>query len=358
LSLLSYSSAFSIPTLKVKGSHYDVGFQVGTHFSDRIANYIQNSEEVNKVLLPFSKTGEGRAAIEQFLTLNERAYPQYFDELRGLSQGSGVPLSTLVMLQFADELEAGWITPKTSKSNCADIHVQMAGQSVIVGHNEDAEPIIKQTAYIVEYEIPDSNEHFVAYTYPGRLPGDAWGFSVNANLTFSMNWVGPLPVSVGLARGFINRAIFGASSLSDALTKATPDGRSFGFTLNIGDITRSRSWSVEVAPVEFGIFEVERNYSHFNMYKILTLNQIPDISTVHRQSRCNQLPIPASVEDVRSILGDTQDTDYPIYRVATTTDPEDTVVTAIFDITNLVVYVWDDNPKLNSPGLQLKLSSS
>lgn len=51
----------------------------------------------------------------------------------------------------------------------------------------------------------ESGEHFVAYTYPGRLPGDAWGFSKKANLTFSMNWVGPTPTKVGIARGFINR---------------------------------------------------------------------------------------------------------------------------------------------------------
>ncbi len=72
-----------------------------------------------------------------------------------MAQGANVPLSTLLLLQFADELEAGWIPSSSSslpKSDCADIHVNSWG-SIFVGHNEDAEPAIKGNAYIVEYEF-------------------------------------------------------------------------------------------------------------------------------------------------------------------------------------------------------------
>jgi len=235
---------FSIPVWSVKGTHYEVGQKVGAHFSQRINQYVQNSDELNKLLLPFYGTGLGKSVLEQFLLINERHYPKYFEEVQGLAAGSGVPLPTLLLLQFADELEAGWISP-VARSDCSDIHAH-AYQSGFLGHNEDAEPVIKSTGYIVEYEFTDSGEHFTAYTYPGRLPGDAWGFSPLANLTFSVNWVGPIPASVGLARGFINRAVFGSKSLQDAIDRATPGNRAFGFSLNIGDITTAKSYNFEV----------------------------------------------------------------------------------------------------------------
>lgn len=41
-------------------------------------------------------------------------------------------------------------------------------------------------------------------------------------------------------------AIFGASSKEDAIKRATPDNRAFGWTLNLGDISAARSYSFEV----------------------------------------------------------------------------------------------------------------
>lgn len=318
---------------------------------------MKESDELNKLLLPFWQTGQGKAVVEQFLLLNQRTYPYYFNEIEGLAAGSGVPLSTLMLLQFADELEAGWIDPSRSKPDCSDIHVR-SFNTVLVGHNEDAEPAIKDTAYIVDYEFTDTGEKFVAYTYPGRLPGIAWGFSSEGNLTFSMNWVGAVesPYTVGLARGFINRDIYGSKSVTEAMERATPNGRTFGFTMNIGDMSAGRIYSVEVAPRVYSVWEVGRNYSHFNMYKELNIPMIMDESTIHRQARCNEFPLPAGEQDIRQILGDTKDPIFPIFRVATKSDPEDTVVTVIFDLVKQQANVWSGtNPKLVSSGLVMSM---
>jgi len=308
-------------------------------------------------LLPFYNTKEGKAIVEQFIMVNLRAYPKYLAELQGISKGAQVSQAHIFLLQFADELEAGWIPSTLSKPkpNCADIHVHTSN-GVWIGHNEDTEPLIKTTAYIVEYDFTDSGEQFTAYTYPGRLPGDAWGFSKKSNLTFSMNWVGNTPVTVGLARAFVNRAIFGASSVADAIAKATPENRAFGFSLNLGDLSTAQTYNIEVAQEASSQLEIKRNFSHFNEYKVLhPSGMIPDESTVHRQNRCNEFPAPSSSMDIQNILGDTKDKQFPIYRTTRPSDEVDTAVSVVFDLVKLSANVWTTNPKMPS-GLTLNLN--
>jgi len=92
------------------------------------------------------------------------------------------------------------------------------------------------------------------------------------------------------------------------------------------------------------------------MYKELNVDMIKDESTIHRQARCNQFPAPKTGDDVRAILGDTKDKEFPIYRVATKTDPLDTVVTVLFDLVGMVAHVWDSNPALTPPGTKLVMN--
>lgn len=75
--------AFSHRSCNATGTHYEVGVQVGKHFSTRIKEYVQKSDELNKILLPFSQTSQGRSIVERFVMVNQRAYPDYFEEIQG-----------------------------------------------------------------------------------------------------------------------------------------------------------------------------------------------------------------------------------------------------------------------------------
>ena len=52
--------------------------------------------------------------------------------------------------------------------------------------------------------------------------------------------------------------------------------------------------------------------------------QYEDPSSEHRLARVRDLPPPTDARDIATILGDTEDKKYPIYRTAT---PPDTAVT-------------------------------
>ena len=50
-------------------------------------------------------------------------------------------------------------------------------------------------------------------------------------------------------------------------------------------------------------------------------------SSDHRLQRVKELPHPVSLDDLRSILGDTEDMEYPIFRTATPPDSVETLAT-------------------------------
>ena len=55
--------------------------------------------------------------------------------------------------------------------------------------------------------------------------------------------------------------------------------------------------------------------------------QYSDPSSLHRLARAKELPQPNNVSDILSLLGDTSDPNYPIYRTATGPDGAATLAT-------------------------------
>ncbi len=100
------------------------------------------------------------------------------------------------------------------------------------------------TGYFVEYDVSDNGnqQRFTAFTYPGYLSGNAFGF--NSKLVISTNAVFPKEIDVGIARTFINRDIYTAASIDEAINKATPQNRGSGFSLNLGSLSEKRTVNV------------------------------------------------------------------------------------------------------------------
>lgn len=73
----------------------------------------------------------------------------------------------------------------------------------------------------------------------------------------------------GIGRAFINRDIIDATSIDDAIRRATPLGRAGGFSLNVASIHEMRVVNVEVSPYDYSVRDIVGNFSHFNMYRTL-----------------------------------------------------------------------------------------
>jgi len=123
--------------------------------------------------------------------------------------------------------------------------------------------------------------------------------------------------------------------------------RASGLNINFSD--KQGILTVEFAPDSFNAYQVASNYSHQNQYRRLKISQFPDPSSDHRLARINELPSPKMSADVCSILGDTKDKQYPIYRNSSPPDDSSTLATMVTDFRMNSISVYLGNPKTSSP---------
>jgi hypothetical protein len=55
----------SIPSVRVSGSHYEIGHGIGRRFKEMIRSRFEKDEKLRDILLPYAATEDGRAAVEQ-----------------------------------------------------------------------------------------------------------------------------------------------------------------------------------------------------------------------------------------------------------------------------------------------------
>lgn len=139
----------------------------------------------------------------------------------------------ITLLNMLDELGplaqgAGW----QRVDSCSDVLVQLPSGQVLLGHNEDADANDLNNTYVSSV-TSSTGASFSAYTYPGQLPGGAFGFN-SAGVFFSTNAVFPKDISLaGVPRNFLQRHLLDSSSVQDALTKGECRGGTPGCTATV-----------------------------------------------------------------------------------------------------------------------------
>ncbi|ESO98431.1 hypothetical protein LOTGIDRAFT_231453 [Lottia gigantea] len=360
-----------IPVFITNGSYYEVGFSVGKHFKTNIQDFYSLQKLIETKYLPFVRSEAGQKIFAGYLSTVRKSYPQYLEELIGISGGAEIPFIKIFSMAIHNELNAH-IDGVWKTEHCTDVHVNNQNQ-VAIGHNEDADPLIKSRGYFVNATIIEGGkiqEQFTAYTYPGNLPGNAFSFN-SAGLVFTLNGLYPKYVGdMKIPRNFVNRALL-AQTTQDGVEKVLLSdgiGNAYAFSLNFADTSKKTTFNYEVSPVNKStslvskiiinskttpVHDTTGYYYHFNKFEHADTVNIPQfpkniVSSIHRQKRTKQLPIPTDITGIKNILGDTGDSLYPIYRTPRPSDDTSTVATAIFDITRCKVNVYTDNPKTSS----------
>ena len=74
-----------IPIIKVKGSHKEIGRQIGEAFRDKIQQHVQNTRDlINIACASLELDWEGaRRQGRKYIPFAEERYPEYGDELCG-----------------------------------------------------------------------------------------------------------------------------------------------------------------------------------------------------------------------------------------------------------------------------------
>jgi hypothetical protein len=342
-------------------SHYDFGYQLGLRFQAQVQHRVQSPDLVNR-FLPFYGTPEGLKVYEAFLRTHNATFPQYVEELQGISAGAGVSFHIIFVQNIAEEYNyyvptEGYPPLVHQTLHCSDYLIYSSELFVDI-HNEDYSEWSLNTTALVQAVFMDSEavvvSNFTGYTYAGDLPTGAFGFNSNG-IVFSLNYLEPDPslaVLGGLGRGFISRDLLEARNMSDAVERITRGNQCAGHNYQIMDFHNKKFLNVEVGANQASSKVVGLNdppWFHANLYKHLPIKQVINNSSVHRQARVDALPLPKSVQDLRKILGDQADRAYPIFHDDASWANGDitgdyTMATVIFDINEATINILHGNP--------------
>ncbi|XP_035826864.1 uncharacterized protein LOC101856037 isoform X2 [Aplysia californica] len=364
----------AIPVLHTRGSYYEVGYNIGFTFADRIKRFWQESVEMKTLVKPFGETERGRQYVGKALKVCKENFPCFIRELQGMADGCGMEFSDLFLVNVSKEiinaLSGQEVEPNSLSSGCSEVFINTPKYK-LMAHNEDADPMIKPYGYFVKACIVENKkevENFTAFCYPGFLAGVAFNFNSHG-MVFSMNGLYVNIVAESAPpRAFLNRSVIRARTVEEAksLLRNSPFGSAYSFTVNIVDVKNHKSmWSIEVGPrekeSEVHVQEIPEvcdpekpcHYLHFNSIKHLKNLMsagIPNPSSITRTQVAEKFPPVTTRQDALKLLGDERDKLYPIFRSDRPTDHSETVFTTMVEPLRNRVEVYQGNPSL--PGAQ------
>nr|CAH0106005.1 unnamed protein product [Daphnia galeata] len=354
-----------LPVIYVRGTFYQVGYDVGHTFKHQIEELVRDSTFLNDELLPAYNTEAGQKIYDDTLARMKTKFPHYVKELQGISDGSQVPFYKLMLLHI-DSMILEASSSQLSGNGCSS--VMCNHENVVLGHTEDAFAVAFNHLYIVHADITEEcgrHERFSSLCYAGHLPG----FCMNINehgLVYTINIIEPVRVHNNKTpRHFLTRAMLSARNLveAQAILRDRGSGSSHGFCVNMSFMKQEGPilfHSAEVGPAEnnesqLSILTISPGESHVHCNKYLRLkineddNGLAVLSSNGRHRVMENLGLPTTIGEVIDMLSNDDDKDYPIYRRGTEKDIVLTIATGIFDFNRREWRLYVDNAKNSTP---------
>jgi len=384
-----------IPLYHVKGTHYECAHAIGMLTREAIRRRIADDFGYLSTLFAFVQTEYGLKLHRSFIEKIRLLYPWYWDEIRGLADGSEIPLEQLLVLNFLNETRTAYrlleekkkSENETGEKGCTTVLINRKDTNTLsLLHNEDHSTALYMTGYIIEADIQSSkydndkrespNEKFIAYCYAGAIPGNAFGANVHG-FACSLNGLYPNFVAHGrLPRQIVNRALLSVQNEKDLddLLRSSPVA--YGFSINGGfHHHQSHLLNYEIGPnlkiddenyiskcriinnvqkeEETNEYSTVLNYLvHYNHYERLdnVINQQKALeSTYSRWKRGQELGEIRNIDDAIRLLGDNKNELFPIFRVPNRTDVNSvTLCTVHINFLTSELMIYQHNPKDNT----------
>ena len=341
------------PLIRVRGSHREIGRQIGQACQEQISHSIENACRIIEDTyntLELSWEGAKNQARKYMPFAHER-YPQYVDEILGMAEGAGVSFDDLAVVNAMEAvtMDALHLTKCTSLAVNED---RTADEHVLIAHNEDWLPEDEGDVYVL-HATPDDEPPFLAMTYGGLLPNIGFNASGIAQCCDS---VYPTDSRIGIPRVVVSRAVLGARTLADAMGLVLIPQRAAGYNHLLAHES-GELYCIEVSARRFGILYGEDGYLvHTNHYldaKMQAIEYEPDelISTRLRYFRALRLLKRTSPHTIKSLQAIQRDhLNYPNsicnhYTEGTVPlDREKTINALIIDLTMRVMHITWGNP--------------
>ncbi len=319
-----------LPFIRVKGTNHEIGKQIGEYFQKRIAQAFEECKEVNN-LIDFDRKHPKR--LDSVESLAHKHFPHYMDEIKGISEGSGLDYRQILVANFRhvpfkdDTLES-----------CSTI-IFKNEDKIILTHNEDYESIMGKYSYLTAVEL-DNGTNFFAHSYPGCISGNSFGFNSHG-IVFTANSL-PNPVKrISFSRIFFGRSILEAKSIEEAIESAQLySPRSGGVSYNLASLRENKVENLETTADDSCLTEISDKYYHTNHYISEKFKNIPypkygNSKTRYRRGIELLSNLKKTTNNALEVLSDK----YIAFN--SVKDPEsgyiyDTICTALFEISNTI----------------------
>jgi isopenicillin-N N-acyltransferase like protein len=344
------------PFIEVKGSHREIGRQIGEACSLQIKRSIENARILISSTFNILGLDWDGALIQasKYIPFAEERYPKYIEELVGISEGAGVPfrdISVLTALE-AVTMDALHLTKCTSMAVNGE---RTANGHVLVGHSEDWLPEDEDDVMVLHVE-PDDEPPFLAMTYGGLLPNI--GFNA-AGIAQCCDSVYPSDCRIGIPRVIVSRAVLSARSPATAIQHMLVPQRAAGYNHLLAHES-GELYNVEVSARSFAVLYAHDNYIvHTNHYldptmKVLENEAEERIASLVRYFRALRLVRQTELHSVQSIKTIQRDhVNFPnsicnhVEENKEPLDREKTINALVIDLTERVMHLVWGNPCKN-----------
>ncbi len=274
---------YGIPILILKGTHYEAGLEYGVLMRDRLQEVYDQLGEIEKSILRkfpvYMKFFVKVLVFVKLFLIKSRLSKNYIDELKGVSDGSGIPFNQLLIASFIPELFTFSCTSFVKNINGSLIH----------GRNLDYYfPLIGENPIIVRYllngEIPYTTVGCVGYL--GAFTGmndKGITITVNAAPTVNSNDGGGKPIT------FEVRDLLAHSETLTDVSFNLKDYHSIkGWMLTIGS-------NLEKKAVVYNIAETHLKPTFMNGSEIFVTNTFIDKEFAHKYMSLHEAGSESSV---------------------------------------------------------------
>jgi len=292
-----------IPVIRIYGSHHEMGCQIGESRREQIKHSIDNARNLlQEAYEHLQLTWEG-ATIQarKYIPFAEERYPQYVEELKGISEGAGVAFDDVAVVNAMEAvtMDALHLTKCTSMAVNQE---RTANECVLIAHNEDWLPEDEPDVYFI-HARPLDEPPFLAMTYGALLPNI--GFNA-CGIAQCCDSVYPSDSRIGIPRVIASRAVLSARTPAAAIHHMLISHRAAGYNHLLAHES-GEMYNVEVSARRFAVLGSEDGYLvHTNHYldpqmKAIELDPDELISTRIRYFRAMRLLRQNSQHTVKSL---------------------------------------------------------
>ncbi|KAK0087367.1 hypothetical protein PV325_001181 [Microctonus aethiopoides] len=361
----------AVPIIYTRGTHYEIGYDIGRTFAKIINDFIDIYKPLNETYIADYNTKEGRKIYDDTLACVKEQFPQYLKEIEGTADGANVPFYKLFLMHL-DDIISNIVNGESKNAKlpvgCSSIVANYPGQEIL-GHNEDALSETLNHWYIVSAHVIEPGfreEKFTSLSYAGFLPGYTMGFNYHG-LVFSINTLSAKTLRSGKTpRYFLARALLGVNNFVEAqqTLRNKGYGAAEGFSVNMTFLDQEGDrmfHNAEVGPVEVNSDESQlsiltaspgENIMHCNKYLRLNLAEVDGAiiqSSIHRMAAICKYSRPKTRREIIEILSDQTDNEYRVYQEFGPDDYVKTIATGIFDCVKRTWSIYTDKPNCNEP---------